>query len=286
MPAWVEWRDQIIQAAIAATDEADLAKRLGEWAAQATSDEALEQSHIAGSIYEAAVHADMGGQLFVRQVEVPESGEQSRSLAAGVVDPFLRLPFDDALAYFLAKRIITPEQFRQLSDAARNRAFTATRLASDALVQRCRDLLAESIASGDGLREFRRGMLDGSLSLGIEPASPAYLENVYRTNVASAYGAGRYRQITSDAVRAARPFVEYRATRDSRTRPHHAELHGAIFSQDDPDWHRYAPPNGYQCRCTMVARRAEDIDPARIVRAADIEWTPDFDAPPTLADAG
>jgi SPP1 gp7 family putative phage head morphogenesis protein len=267
MPAWQQWRDQIATVVMGA-DEATLSARLDAWAKDASSDEALQDSPIAGSIYEATMHADMAGQLFVRQIEVPESSERAND--AAIRDPFLALTFDDALRYFLDRRLLTPEQFASLSDAAKARSFTATRLASDALRQRCRDLLAASIRDGGTYEEFRAGLLDESVSLGIEAASPAYLETVYRTNVVGAYGAGRFRQLTSPAVRAARPFVEYRTAGDTRVRPAHAAMRGVVFSQDDPDWPKYAPPNGFQCRCTTVARRADQVDPGRIMTAASL----------------
>jgi SPP1 gp7 family putative phage head morphogenesis protein len=283
VPAWQTWRDAIANV-VMASDEASLAGNLEKWEAAVTSDDALATSPIAASIYEASMHADLAGQLFVRAIEVPEAGE--RANAATVNDPFLSLTFDDALRYFLARRLVTPEQFAALSDEARQRSFTASRLASAALIQRCRDLLAASIESGSDYATFASGIVDESITLGIEPADPGYLTNVYRTNVVSSYGAGRYRQLTSPAVRAARPFVEFRAVMDSRTRPTHASLHRKVFSQDDPDWGRYAPPLSYQCRCTTVARRAEDVDRGNVITAASIDFTPDFNAAPTLGDAG
>jgi SPP1 gp7 family putative phage head morphogenesis protein len=278
MPAWQEWRDGIANAVLAASDEASLDAALTGW--QSSLD--VEASPIAASIYEASLHADMAGQLFVRQIEVPESGERANADTV-VTDPFARLSFDDALAYFLRRRIVTPEEFARLSAEARERAFTATRLASDTMVTRCRDLLAASLRDGGSYEEFQRAIVTEEAGLGVAPSDPGYVENVYRTNVASAYGAGRFRQITSDAVRSARPFIEFRCVMDSRTRPTHASLHRKVFRQDDPDWPRYAPPLGFQCRCTTVARRAEDVDQGSVISAASIDFTPEFNAAPTLA---
>lgn len=285
---WREWRDQLTTLAMGA-DESTLGARLDAWAAEATSDEALESSHIAGSVYEASLHADMAGQLFVRQIEVPEAGGQRANAVQLPSDTFLSMRFEDALAFFLAKGIVTPAEFATLSDEARMRSFTATRLSSDALIRRCRDLLAQSIRDGGTYETFAAGLRDESLTLGIEPSSPGYIENIYRTNVVGSYGAGRYRQITSDAVRAARPFVEYRAVMDSRTRPTHASLNRKVFRQDDPGWVRYAPPNSWMCRCTTVARSAEQISQADVIDSASIGWEPDFNAAPTMdlpADPG
>lgn len=188
----------------------------------------------------------MAGQLFVRQIEVPESMPQ-RALADKSAAAFFSLPFDEAVQEFLGKRVVTPEEFRRLSDAARTRAFTATQLASDGLRQHAFELLTQALQEGSTLRDFAAQLQAQEVSLGVTASSPAYLETVYRTNIQSAYGAGRYRQITNPVVVAARPYVEYRTAQDSRVRPSHAALDGVIFEQSDPNWQRYAPPNGFNC---------------------------------------
>jgi SPP1 gp7 family putative phage head morphogenesis protein len=231
------------------------------------------------------MHADMAGQLFVRLIEAPESAPV-RALDDVVPSAFTRLSFAEAIAFFLSKRIITPDEFHALSDAAKANAFTATRLASDQLRQRAFDLIAATLQDGGTLDDFSRGLRDGELSLGIEAASSGYLETVFRTNVQSAYGAGRLRQIQSDAVRTARPFVEYRTAGDNRVRPSHAVLDRVVFRQDDPEWTKYAPPNGFQCRCAAVTLRESQVDRSRVRNAADLEVQPDkgFAAAPSGPD--
>ena len=225
----------------------------------------------------------MAGQLFVRVVEAPETLPQSmRALDDGPRPSFLSLPFEEALQAFLERQIITPDEFRRLSDEARQRAFTATNLASQGLIERAYRRLQESLQSGGTLDDFARQLREDSTSLGVTEANPSYLETVYRTNVSSAYGAGRHRQTRSPAVVAARPFVEYRTARDDRVRQSHAALDRLVFRQDDPDWPRYAPPNGFNCRCVTVVRR--DPGGKQVVSASDLSVRPDpgFDAPPSV----
>ena len=276
LPAWTVWRDEIVQTIAAAGSPDKAATSLDAWSKRAADDE-----DIASSIYTSSLQADMAGQLFVRTVEAPETAPL-RALAVDVEPSFLSLTFEEALSAFLERRIITPEEFRALSDAARTRAFTATGLASDELRRRAYDSLTRALSEGQTYEQFVADLRDGAVSLGIEPQSPDYLDNVYRTNVQSAYGAGRYRQITSPAVQAARPFIEYRTAGDSRVRPAHARLHRKLFRQDDPGWPRLAPPNGFRCRCAVVSRRARDVSGREIANAADYADvpTPGFDTAP------
>ena len=42
---------------------------------------------------------------------------------------------------------------------------------------------------------------------------------------------------------------------DNRVRPEHADLEGVTLPIDDPFWASYYPPNGWNCRCTVVQVR-------------------------------
>lgn len=47
------------------------------------------------------------------------------------------------------------------------------------------------------------------------------------------------------------PNLEYIAVMDQRTRPDHAQLHGAIYPINDAFWNTYYPPNDWGCRCSV-----------------------------------
>lgn len=285
LPTTAGWQSEI--ATVIEQAGSDASAALNRWAETRSDD-----PDFAGAVYRGAMHADLGGQVFVRTVEVPESTRRALAADGDAADPtdpeyeiaFLDLPFNEAIEAFMARRLMTPDEFRRLSDAARTRAFTATNLATQNLAARAQELLTAALSEGSTLPEFVAALRADEVSLGITASSPGYLETVFRTNVQASYGAGRYRQLTSPAVRAARPFVEYRTVRDDRVRPAHAELDGMVFRQDDPEWGRYAPPLGFQCRCVAIARREEDVDPSRVVDAATLTVRPDpgFDAPPTV----
>lgn len=46
--------------------------------------------------------------------------------------------------------------------------------------------------------------------------------------------------------------LQYRTADDDKVRPEHAALHGVTLPMSDPFWDEYYPPNGWNCRCTVV----------------------------------
>lgn len=209
----------------------------------------------------------------MRAVEVPETLPQEAALD-DARPSFLRMPFREAVQAFLRKRVMTREAWLALEDELRRRGFFATRLASEAVVQHVRDLIAADLREGGTLRGFISDVRSGAAPLGLVPTddtSPAYLETVYRTNVQQAYGQGRLRQLDSPVVVEARPWCEYRTAGDNRVRPSHAALDRVVFNRaTDPGWRRYAPPLGFSCRCSAVTLREDRVDPARVVSSASI----------------
>lgn len=78
-----------------------------------------------------------------------------------------------------------------------------------------------------------------------------YAETIYRTNLAGAYTAGRFKQLEDPDIRAVVPAFEYSAVMDVNTRKNHAAGDGLIADASDPIWDKHSPPQGFNCRCDM-----------------------------------
>jgi SPP1 gp7 family putative phage head morphogenesis protein len=277
---WAKWQAEVATVVAAASSAEDAEKRLAQWAERAADDE-----DIVGGVYRATLQSDLAGQLFVRVVEVPES-LPTRALDNRPRPSFLSLPFEEAIESFRERRLVSPEEFRQLSDEAKQRAFTATRLAADQVRQRAQREVLRALEEGTTLDEFAAQLRTAEVSLGVTPSDPAYVETVFRTNVASSYGAGRYRQLRSPAVVKMRPFVQYRNAGDARVTDICRELGGKVFRQDDPSWQRFAPPNHFNCRSVIVS--LPDPRGNAVSTGADIQSQPatGFDTAPSVELTG
>ena len=76
-----------------------------------------------------------------------------------------------------------------------------------------------------------------------------YLNAEYNFAQASAEMAGKWEQFTEDGDDY---LLQYRTANDSKVRPEHAELHGVTLPAEDSFWDEYFPPNGWNCRCTVI----------------------------------
>lgn len=88
--------------------------------------------------------------------------------------------------------------------------------------------------------------------------TPARMKLIFDQNMQTAYMAGRYRQMKANAE--FRPWWQYTAVMDGKTRPAHRALHGKTFRHDDPFWDAFYPPNGFRCRCNVRAFGDSDIE--------------------------
>lgn len=79
-----------------------------------------------------------------------------------------------------------------------------------------------------------------------------YLRAEYNFVQSSAEMAGKWEQIEQDGDRY---NLQYRTAGDSKVRPEHAALNGVTLPPSDPFWQTYYPPNGWNCRCTVVQVR-------------------------------
>ena len=106
---------------------------------------------------------------------------------------------------------------------------------------------------GVHVRGGKKEISDILLNAGLDPAAtPRLAETIFRTQTAAAYNAGRW-NIVNDSDTA--PYIwgfQYCTAHDRRVRPEHRLLEGVRLPKDDPFWKRYFPPNGWNCRCTVL----------------------------------
>lgn len=179
----------------------------------------------------------------------------------------LDLTPEDAVRYFASKGEALTWDYTDMLGDAHARAFTVAKATTLDVLRSIRMEVERSI-QGQGFEDFKKRLRPRLQELGwwgtqevldgdtgeitkVQLGSVRRLRTIYQTNVQTAYMSGRYKRLLANV--ADRPYWRYVAVMDSRTRPAHAALNGKVWRWDDPIWGVIWPPNGWGCRCRVVA---------------------------------
>ena len=178
-------------------------------------------------------------------------------------------PPQDAIRYLEQKFPKASWAYTDLLDNAHDRAFVVAKMMDVDLATTMQRSIIDAMQEGNGYKAWAKdidkvlaksGWYDGQINVDAQGNAKKVrtggyfrTETIYRTNVAAAYEAGRQKVIFNNRENDPFPFVMYSAIMDNRTRPTHKALHGKVMEKSDPAWDAIAPPNGYNCRCTVIS---------------------------------
>jgi SPP1 gp7 family putative phage head morphogenesis protein len=171
-------------------------------------------------------------------------------LTAGFnVDDF---PADDVAGYIRALTPVTRQIFDGLSAQYRKDAFTLAGAADVRLIEKIRDELANVAQKGETVEQFEAAVNALTDDAGMARLDAFTLDTAFNTAMQRAYSLGRYDQMKDPAVATVLPYWQYWTVGDMRVRPEHAVLDGFTARAEDPVWMKIYPPNGFNCRCSVV----------------------------------
>lgn len=191
----------------------------------------------------------------------------------------------DAVQFLQAKGAQVTGSYTEWLDGQHARAFTVANVAKLDVLQDIQDSLAKALKNGQTLQQWKDGLIpelqrkgwwkregttaqlqaagrvdaEGVIAKGL---TPRRLQTIFATNMQSAYMAGRYAQMVEQADE--RPYWQYVAILDGKTRPAHRALNGRVFKYDDAAWGAFYPPNGYNCRCRVRNFTKRELDQRQI----------------------
>ncbi|AIC20202.1 phage head morphogenesis protein [Pseudomonas chlororaphis] len=173
----------------------------------------------------------------------------------------------NAVAYLKAKGYAITWNWQEMLDQAHDQSFTVAKAMRLDLLSDIRGALETALQEGQTLKQFIADLQPVLESQGwwgqqvivdsegvgelVQLGSPRRLKTIYQTNLQSAYMAGRKAEM--EQTTETHPYWMYVAILDGKTRPSHRALHGQVFRHDDPIWSAIFPPNGFNCRCRVVA---------------------------------
>ena len=188
------------------------------------------------------------------------------------------LPPHRAVEYFKSKGFTFSWNWYDLWQEAHAKAFTVAKAMRLDILQDIREMVQKALEEGLTFQEFKKQLEPKLRAKGwwgkklimdekgniekVQLGSPHRLKTIYQANLQTAYNAGRYKEQIDNAHN--RPYLQYVAVMDSRTRPSHAALHGKVFRIDDPFWNTHYPPLGFNCRCRVRSLSEDDIKKRRL----------------------
>ena len=136
---------------------------------------------------------------------------------------------------------------KEQASAMREFYGSIARSASDKMMSQVRDKMLGSVqALISGKPKDYRAQLRGVVS----KAAPKHLVNtIERTQTSLAFNAAAWAESYDDEGLWG---YSYTTAGDERVRATHKPFDGVRYPKDDPFWHFYAPPNGWNCRCGLT----------------------------------
>lgn len=183
------------------------------------------------------------------------------------------LPPKEAMDYFKSLGFKLSDNALESYEAIKQRAFTVAGIARKDLLQETKAGLFKALRDGTTFEDFKshidavlvrkgwqmsgRLVADSDGEVVAKNLAPYRLKTIFRTNIQSAYMAGRYKQMQADTEFA--PYWQYLAVMDGRTRPSHRVAHGLVFRHDDSFWDSHYPPCDFNCRCSVRSLTERDV---------------------------
>jgi SPP1 gp7 family putative phage head morphogenesis protein len=158
------------------------------------------------------------------------------------------------------------------------RQFTVAKSAGFDILNDLFDGLQSSLEDGKTFRDFAAQVkpllqakgwwgvkeVTDPLTGRIRPAqlgSTRRLQLIFDANMRVSYAAGHW--VAFERNKRLRPWLRYVCILDDRTRPEHRKRHNLCLHVDHPYWDTWAPPCGWNCRCTLQSLSDRDVERMR-----------------------
>ena len=172
------------------------------------------------------------------------------------INPY-KLVNEEAVKFYTDRTPMLINQLDEINEVVISNVFYIKHSTDLEVTKKLYNSLNKNLEQGLTFKDWKEDLGKIADDLGIKQ-NGYYLENVYRTNNATAYNAGRQeRQMqTVDS----NPYWLYDAIDDGRTSDICLALDGKIYKANNPIWNDIYSPNHYGCRSNIIALSKEDLE--------------------------
>ena len=118
----------------------------------------------------------------------------ARNAYADIEAPLRPLPMAEALEFWRGKVQLSPREFYSLAEQYRVRAFTGSRLARADMLGEIFESIDQALAEGVSFGAWKKSLAPIWEENGWTGVRAWRVDNIFRTNVQTAYNVGRYKQ--------------------------------------------------------------------------------------------
>lgn len=167
----------------------------------------------------------------------------------------------EALRYFKAKGLKPGFSYLDVWREEHAFAFTVAKVMRTDLLAKVQASITKALEEGVPFDEWSQsGVRDdldeaGWTAYGTEAQEPSRLRKIYETNMRVARAAGQWDRI--QRTKSSLPYLQYQLGPSRVHREEHEEWDGLVLPVDDPWWDEHYPPNGWGCKCRVIALTAE-----------------------------
>ncbi len=177
-----------------------------------------------------------------------------------ILNEIFNMKPEKAVAYLKSLGYKITWNWKEQLKAIKERAFTVAKVTKADILILLKQSLENALAEGQTYKDWLKQLNPILQQKGYakrEDGSAWRKDVIYRTNIQTAYQAGRYLEMKNASQ--THPYWQFIAVIDNRTRPNHAALNGKVIPANDPFWKTHYPPLGYNCRCRVRALTGNDI---------------------------
>ena len=169
------------------------------------------------------------------------------------VDPF-KTPFDEAVEFLAQKERVPTRAWTDIREAMHARAFVVAGAMKEELLADFQNSLVEARRTGKTLQQWRADFDAIVAKHGWDYRGGRNWRSavIYNTNMRMATAAGRWAQAMRGVDQGREVYIRYMAVLDNRTRPAHRAWADIVLPIDHPFWDTHYPPNGWNCRCSVM----------------------------------
>lgn len=160
---------------------------------------------------------------------------------------------EEAVKWLQSKIPVKKEIWETIRKEVKNSAFHLKKIDDFNTQIKIKEKMVKALEEGLTYRDFKKSVSE----LINTKLLNSYLRTSFNTNMFSALSVQNEKALLRNVDRF--PYWRYSAILDSNTRFAHLVMHNFVARYDHPAWSRWAPPNGYNCRCRKVVATQMDV---------------------------